>query len=227
MQEKLGKIKIRSLKNISGENVSGRIKLEYSYKTEYVSFTIMREEEEGHYIITALTYEPDISNDFRTTTSNRITINNRGPNTITQSYCVENICRYMSDSKPRRSATSTSTPIRNFRWWRYRPISAQLKPRWSPENSTARKSATRRALLYQTPGQHLGQRSEFLGSLSGGDTAHVSRYKQYDYIENHNDGQRIAPHKQPHLRPKPRSADNGNRHPAILLYIQLENITPR
>ncbi len=93
VQEKLGKIKISSLKNISGENVSGRIKLEYSYKTEYVSFTIMREEEEGHYIITALTYEPDISNDFRTTTSNRITINNRGPNTITQSYCVENICQ--------------------------------------------------------------------------------------------------------------------------------------
>ena len=59
--------------------------------------------------------------------------------------------RYMSDSKPRRSATSTSTPIRNFRWWRYRPISRQLKPRWSPENSTARKYATPKSSPISNP----------------------------------------------------------------------------
>lgn len=93
LQEKTGHLTIKTLSNISGESISGRIKLTYTYKEEYIRFVISREIEEGKYIITGLTYDnTNFSNDFRSITTTPLTINNNSPKPMTQSFCPENWC---------------------------------------------------------------------------------------------------------------------------------------
>lgn len=92
VQEKAGRLKIRLLGNTSGENISGQIRLVYSYKETSIRFTLMREEEAGGYIITGLTYGEGCSNDFRDSKRTLLTVRNNGDTPVTQTLCPADYC---------------------------------------------------------------------------------------------------------------------------------------
>lgn len=92
VQEKAGRLKIRLLGNTSGENISGQIRLVYSYKETSIRFTLMREEEAGGYIITGLTYGEGCSNGFRDNRRTLMTVRNNGDTPLTQTLCPADYC---------------------------------------------------------------------------------------------------------------------------------------
>lgn len=87
-----GRLKIRLIANNSGENISGQVRLTYSYKEEYIHFTLMREEEAGGYLITGLTYGEGCSNDFRDNRRTLLTVRNNGDTPVPQTLCPADYC---------------------------------------------------------------------------------------------------------------------------------------
>lgn len=99
IQNTLGHVTIRLLKNISGRKISGSVRLGYSYKVASVDFTLEPEAEEGAYFITSLIYNggpSSIVNDYRTSQTTPYTILNQGSSKpIHGSFCPETWCMIM------------------------------------------------------------------------------------------------------------------------------------
>lgn len=92
LQPAEGKLKINLLGNTSGENITGRIVLTYSYKEEIIGFTLMREETKGAYIVSGLTYGEEFRDEFSDIKRTLMTVNNNSDKTITQSLCPADYC---------------------------------------------------------------------------------------------------------------------------------------